>query len=185
VALLAPVTIIAALVVLALSGGFGGLGALGQLVSGPAVPAGANAPGAPSPFQTATRLPVVPAGPAPVSAAGHGTTRVAAVTPGTTGTGSGGGGSHPGGGRGLGVGSGGGHGVAPPVPAPPAPTPSPPVSTPAPPPPDPIPALVNQVVAVGVSVTSKLPPPLAAIGTGALASLGQTLNTLLAPQPQP
>jgi hypothetical protein len=39
------------------------------------------------------------------------------------------------------------------------------------------------VVAIGVSVTSKLPGPLGAIGTGALQSLGQTLNTLLAPQP--
>jgi hypothetical protein len=39
------------------------------------------------------------------------------------------------------------------------------------------------VVAVGVAVTSKLPGSLGAIGTGALQSLGQTLDTLLAPQP--
>jgi hypothetical protein len=33
-----------------------------------------------------------------------------------------------------------------------------------------------------VAVASKLPAPVAAIGTGALQSIGQALNTLLAPQ---
>jgi hypothetical protein len=42
-------------------------------------------------------------------------------------------------------------------------------------------AIVNQVVGLGVSVTSTLPAPVAAIGTGALQAVGQTLNTLLAP----
>ena len=60
-------------------------------------------------------------------------------------------------------------------------TPVPPVTPPAAPP-SAVRALVNTVVGVGVSVTSQLPAPVAGIGTGALESIGQTLNTLLAPQ---
>jgi hypothetical protein len=186
VALLGPVTMIAALAVLALGGGFGGLSALGQLVSGPAVPVGSSSPGASPGARTATRLlPVVPASPAAAPAATAARTRVAAVTPrlGRP-VGAGGSRSHPGSPGRAGVGSGGGHASAPPVSGPPrTPTqPAPPVTPPsAPPASGPVPALVNQVVAVGVSVTSQLPAPLAAIGTGALESVGQTLNTVLAP----
>jgi hypothetical protein len=182
VALLAPVTMIAALAVLALGGGFGGLGALGQLVSGPAVPVsagtvGAAVPGPHGAHRTAPAvLPVVPAAPVVTSAP----TRVAAVSPAPTPAGSRGGGSPSRGGTVLRVAPG-GHGVAPappriispPLPPPVTPTPSPPTA--------PLPALINQIVAVGVSVTSKLPAPVGAIGTGVLQSLGQTLSTLLTP----
>jgi hypothetical protein len=186
VALLAPATMIAALAVLALSGGFGGLSALGQLVSGPAVPVGANASaGRTAPATGPQLLPVVPASAPTAGAATRAATRVAAVSPGVTRPGGAGGGRSRTGGGGQRVGSGGGHGATQPVAGPPPTTqPAPPVGTPSPPPATgPVPALVNQVVAIGVSVTSKLPAPLAAIGTGALQSLGQTLNTLLAPQP--
>ncbi|HEY5317390.1 MAG TPA: hypothetical protein VIJ20_05385 [Solirubrobacteraceae bacterium] len=178
-------TMIAVLAVLALGGGFGGLSALGQLLSGPAVPVASNLPRGPAAPRTASALlPVVPAS-LPV---GRAPTRVAATSPaGAPVAGSRGGGSPAGGGSGQRVASGGsgGHGATPPATAPPsAPTQPPTVSTPTPPPATgPVPSLVSQVVAVGVSVTSKLPAPLAALGTGALESLGQTLNTLLAPAP--
>jgi hypothetical protein len=190
VALLAPVTMIAALVVLALGGGFGGLGALAQLVSGPAVPVGstlgAAAAGGSAKHRTAPLvLPVVPTAPAAAPAG----TRVAATSPAPPVRPSGGG-TPARGGSGQRVSSGGGHGAPtagapgktgpPPPTAPPtsAPTPTP---TPAPAPVAPLPALVNGVVGVGVSVTSKLPGPLGTLGTGILQSLGQTLDQLLTP----
>jgi hypothetical protein len=187
VALLAPVTMIAALVVLALGGGFGGLGALAQLVSGPAVPVGSTfgstAAGGSAKHRTAPLvLPVVPTAPA---AAPSGT-RVAATSPAPSVRPSGGG-TPARGGSGQRVSSGGGHGAptagAPGKPGPTAPpTPGPtPTPTPAPSPAAPLPALVNGVVGVGVSVTSKLPGPLGTLGTGILQSLGQTLDQLLTP----
>ena len=194
VALLAPVTMIAALVVLALGGGFGGLGALAQLVSGPAVPVastvGSTVPGGSAKHRSAPLvLPVVPAAPAPAP----GVTRVAATTP--AGAGRPGGGASPargrsGGGADQGVTPGGGHGApsqtgppssgtGPPA-AQPSPTPSP-APTPPPAPVAPLPALVNGVVGVGVSVTSKLPGALGTLGTGILQTLGQTLDQILTP----
>ncbi|MEA2196597.1 MAG: hypothetical protein QOJ25_648 [Solirubrobacteraceae bacterium] len=186
VALLAPVTMIAALVVLAIGGGFGGLGALGQLVSGPAVPVGSSAAGGASIGQAKHRttplvLAVVPAPSATARTRAPATSPAGAVRPGA-------GGSPGGGGTVQRVTPRGGHGapgptrIAPPgkLPTPtptPAPTPSP---TPAPPV-APLPALVNQVVAVGESVTSKLPGPVGALGSGVLQSLGQTLDQLLTP----
>jgi hypothetical protein len=190
VALLAPLTMIAALAVLALSGGFGGLSALGQLVSGPAVPVASTPSGAGVPSRTAPlQLAVVPTGKAAAGAPGHAPTRVATRAPSATGTGTGrgtGAAPAPSGQRVASTGS--GVTAKPPVATPPSATsptptqPAPTVSTPAPPAATgPLPALVNQVVAVGVSVTSQLPAPVAAIGTGALESLAQLLNTLLAP----
>jgi hypothetical protein len=172
--------VIVALAVVALSGGFGGFGALGQLISGPAVPVGSLLSGGRAAPRTApVLLPVVPAS----TATGRAPTRVAATIPGAARTARPrpGRGAHAGGGGAERVGS--GHGATPPVATPPSPSPQPaPPPGPPPPSPGPVPALVDQVVAVGVSVTSKLPAPLAAIGSGALESLGQTLNTLLAPQ---
>ncbi|HWF24000.1 MAG TPA: hypothetical protein VG275_01030 [Solirubrobacteraceae bacterium] len=187
VALLAPVTMIAALVVLALGGGFGGLGALAQLVSGPAVPAGSTVgstvAGGSAKHRTAPLvLPVVPTAPAAAPAA----TRVAATGPAPAVRPSGGG-TPARGGSGQRVSSGGGHGAPPPTATPPpTPTPTPgptPTPTPAPSPVAPLPALVNGVVAVGVSVTSKLPGALGTLGTGILQSLGQTLDQILTPPP--
>jgi hypothetical protein len=186
VALLAPATMIVALTVLALGGGFGGLSALGQLVSGPAVPVGSTALGARStPRSAPALLPVVPAGAATPHAASRTPIRLAATAPAATHTAAPG----PAAGRGGGgqrVGSG-GHGATTSPPAAPPRTPTAPTQ-PAPAPPtaptttNPVSAIVNQVVAVGVSVTNALPAPVAAIGTGVLDSLGQTLNTLLNPQ---
>jgi hypothetical protein len=185
VALLAPATMIAALAVLALSGGFGGLSALGQLLSGPAVPVGATPPDArATPGGATALLPVVPAVTARPGTAAGAPTRVAAGVP------AGGRPAAPapaaGGGGQRVASSGPGATAPPPAAAPPSapthPAPTGPPATPAPPSVTaPVAAIVNQVVAVGVSVTSKLPAPVAAIGTGALQSLGQTLNTLLAP----
>jgi hypothetical protein len=181
VALLAPVTMIGVLVVLALGGGFGGLGALGQLVSGPAVPAGTNVPGGRAGSGSSTQvLPVVPASTAAALVGTRAPTRVAVTSPGVGRAGGSAGGSSHAGSGGQRVSPAPGHGATPPVSAPAPTPPGPPVSTPSPAP-GPVPALVNQVVAVGVSVTSKLPAPLAAIGTGALESVGQALNSLLAP----
>lgn len=188
-ALLAPVTMIAALVVLALGGGFGGLGALGQLVSGPAVPVGSTVGstlvlGSAKHRTAPLVLPVVPTAPAAAPAG----TRVAATAPASA-VRPRGGGSPTGGGTGQGVSPGRGHGGTPPTGAPPStgappaqPTPTPsPTPTPAPSPVAPLPALVNGVVGVGVSVTSKLPGPLGTLGTGILQSLGQTLDQILTP----
>jgi hypothetical protein len=183
VALLVPAAVIAALLVLALGGGFGGLGALGQLVSGPAVPAGsalsaAVTPGVRGGHRGAGLLPVVPAAPlarrhVTASAVVSGRTSAPPVQGGT-------GVSSPARGRtGSGIGSGGRSAAPPPVKPPPSSTP--PAPTPTPTPTAPLPALVNQVVAVGVSVTSKLPGPLGQLGTGVLQSLGQTLDSLLTP----
>jgi hypothetical protein len=182
VALLAPVTIIAALVVLALSGGFGGLGALGQLLSGPAVPVASSAVigGRSAPVTAAPPLPIVPASPV----ARHVTARPAprlAPSAGSRAPASRARAHHAG--RGQLVSTGHGSPAPSPVhrqPAPPAPPVSPPPTAPAP---GPVASIVNQVVAVGVSVTNTLPAPLAGLGTGVLESLGQTLDGLLAPQP--
>jgi hypothetical protein len=189
VALLAPVTMIAALVVLVLGGGFGGLGALAQLVSGPAVPVGSTVAStvAGGKHRTAPLvLPVVPAAPAPTSTP----TRVAATSPAPA-VRPGRGGSPARGGTGQGVSPGGGHGAPSPTtgapgtpgaPAPPTPSPAPtPTPTPSPSPVAPLPALINGVVGVGVSVTSALPGPLGTLGTGLLQSLGQTLDQILTP----
>jgi hypothetical protein len=172
---------IAALIVLALGGGFGGLSALGQLVSGPAVPvsatAGATGPGTRASHRTAPLvLPVVPAAPATARAP----TRLAATSP-RPGVRPGASGSSAGG-RTIQRLAPGGRSAAPPVTPPPARTTQPPPPpTPTPAPVAPLPALVNQVVAVGVAVTSKLPDPVGALGTGVLQTLGQTLDTLLTP----
>ena len=183
VALLGPFTVIAALVVLAIGGGFGGLGALAQLVSGPAVPAGsalsAAAPGARPGHRGAPglSLPVVPAA-APTSSK-----RVAATTPRlvpapTTP-------SSPGGSKAPGRGGvSPGQRIAPTTHIPttttgPTSTPPPPPTTPAPA--APLPALVNGVVSLGTSVTGALPAPLNQVGTQLLQGLGNTLDSILSP----
>jgi hypothetical protein len=182
VALLAPVTIIAALVVLALSGGFGGLSALGQLLSGPAVPLASSAVigGRPAPVTAAAPLPVVPASTVARHVGPRAGPRLAAAAH-RTGTPSRARAHRPG--RGQLVSTGHGSPAPPPVhrqPAPPAPPVSPPPAAPAP---GPVASIVNQAVAVGVSVTNTLPAPLAGLGTGVLESLGQTLDGLLDPHP--
>ena len=176
---MAPATMIAALVVLAFSGSFGGFGALGQLLSGPAVPVGSSlAGGQEAPAAPTAPLPVVPTS-APTAAAAL---RAARSSPGGEHPGRGGpsgGGSRPSGPGGGGTGqfAGGGHGVVPPPPRTPTPKPNP---TPTPPTPTgPVTSVVNKVLGVGEAVTGALPAPVAQVGTGALQSLGQTLNKLL------
>jgi len=183
-ALLAPATMIAALAVLALGGGFGGLGALGQLVSGPAVPVGSPAPARVSLRAGSSLLPVVPAAAPTPRAPALATSPVVTHVSGSGNGGSGNGGSHGGGGGGgaQGIGTT-GQGVAPPAPPPPARTPTQPtapVTTPTQPPASgPVTGLVNNALAAGEAVTSQLPAPVAAVGTGVLQSIGQTLNRLL------
>jgi hypothetical protein len=181
-ALLAPVTMIAALAVLAFGGGFGGLSALGQLFTGPGVPVSSQLPGGPAVPQTAASLlPVVPTG----GATGRAPTLLASSAPaGSRGAGSPGAGSRGSHGGGQHVGSGGRGTPAPVATPPPTQTQPPaPVSTPTAPPTSAPPAatLVNKVLAVGEAVTSKLPGPVGALGTGALQSLGETLSKLLPP----
>jgi hypothetical protein len=180
-ALLAPVTMIAALAVLALGGGFGGLSALGQLLSGPGVPVdvplagGHPASRAPTPV-----LPVVPAvtatRPAPIRV-------VASIPPVARGGAPGRVPSHGNGGNPTRVGSG-GHGAPPPIKKPKPPTGGrPPVTPPAPPAPTPSPVvtIVNNVVATGEAVTNQLPAPLGGPLTNVLQSVGQAVDKLLSP----
>jgi hypothetical protein len=177
-ALLAPVTMIGALAVLALGGSFGGLGALGQLVSGPAVPPGSAAAGGRTPHLSSPALPVVPAGRRGARTAARIPTRAVARAPVHARSHL----SHARGGRQLLAPSGHGTTGAPPKLPPPPSSPAPPVSAPTPPPATgPVVSLVNQVVALGVSVTSQLPAPLSALGTGLLDSVGQTVDGLLTP----
>jgi hypothetical protein len=199
-ALLAPGIVACALIVLAFAGGFGRLGSLGQALSGPAVPppaaSGASGGGSHAAARLGSALATLGAataapanGPAASGAlrgrgaggggsAGTGTGGAGSGSRGGSGSGSGGGGggsgaggsgggsrggSGSGGGGGRGGsgsgGSGGGSGSG----TPPAPRPT----------------VVDHVVSVGTSVTSKLPGPVGTLTTTALQSLGQTLDRLI------
>jgi hypothetical protein len=181
-AVLVPGTVLIALVLLALAGGFGRLGSLGQAVAGPSVPAGppligtvshastnaiagppviaATAGAVAAPSTTA----VTPTGAvvAPI-AGGSATTGIGIGTGGAVGhsgrgSGSGSGGSiqsrgHGGSGRpGSGSGTGGSGGH---------------------------PTLWDGVTKLGTSVTNKLPAPVSALGGQVLQSVGSTLDKIL------
>jgi len=188
-ALLAPGAVLAALVVLALSGGFGALGSLGQAFAGPSLPAAGKArasSGSNGRRRHSSAVLVALAAPAPSGGA-------AIARPVASGPGTGIGTSpvlspgHPGGGSaGHGPGSGGsgssgspGSTGSPGSPGSPPPSPSPPPT--APPPPHP-PTLVDGVVALGASVTEKVPGPIGALATQTLKSVGQTLDGIIAPR---
>jgi hypothetical protein len=189
VALLAPGTLVVALVLLGLTGGFGRLGALGQAFAGPAVPAAAKLAG---PTRHVTpRTPLVPVGAgstaAPragaIASTGAGSTPAAGSGGGGgtqtgqgsgSGTGGGGGGrGNGGGGRGNGGGSGshqgGGSGAAP--------TSGPPTT--APPPVAHPPTVVDGVVSAGTSITQKVPGAAGVAATQLLQNVGTTVDGLL------
>lgn len=171
-AVVVPVAVFGSMVLLALAGGFGSLAGLGQALAGPSIPSGARAASAVTAAAgsggTAPLLAVVSA-PAP--------TLVASVKlPTAAGRGGGSGGS---GGRG----SGGSNGTGPSSPTTPTPT-TPPSSPPptAPPtggPPSAPPTLVDGVVSLGTSITSKLPGPIGQLATSTLQNLGHTVDQIL------
>ncbi|HTU84477.1 MAG TPA: hypothetical protein VMF57_02820 [Solirubrobacteraceae bacterium] len=191
-ALIVPSTMIAALVALALGGGFSQLGVLGQVFAGPPAPsvgplaqtgAAARAGGA----AALPRIPVAVAQsvvnrPAPGGNSGRVGGRAAPVaTAPRTGVGSTGGTIAPGG------------GVTRPItqaPTPPSPRPTPvsvspnPAPSPSPgpspgPAPSPHPTPVDTVVKTVTSVTSQVPGPLGSTATGAVNAAGSAADNLL------
>jgi hypothetical protein len=181
-ALLVPGTIIGALVLLALAGGFGQLGALGQVLSGPAPPqqtrigAGPGATGGPG----AALAPVIggvatPGGPAVGPGGGVGGGPFATGPAGSAGNGSpGSGGSEGTGGSRSPSGPG--------TPQPPTQTTTPP-PTQAPPRPGSPPTLIDGVVGLGTSLTGQIPGPVGTLATQTLQSLGSGLDRILQPPP--
>jgi hypothetical protein len=173
-AVLVPGGVFAALLLLALAGSFGRLGGLGQAFSGPAAPGSAqvaNALAAPRSHGPAL-LPVV-ASPARTGLR-------AAVRSGAS--------------PGLSPGAGGGHSSTRggPAPRPGSPGASTPSGNPGAPPsagapggcascpqPPPHQTLIDQVVAAGASVTSKLPGPVGQVTTQLLKQVGATVDKIL------
>ena len=181
VALIVPSAMLAALIVLALGGGFGRLGVLGQVFAGPPAPsaagAGASGVGPAAALVAGRSRPVTRSGGA---APGRGGARVIPVSSGGTG------------GAVAPVG-----GVAPilsgpgrtPVPSRPAPTgsgsgsgsgsgPSQPTPRPGP---SPRPTVVDQVVKVLTPVTEQVPAPAGPAVTQAVQSAGAAADGLLPP----
>jgi hypothetical protein len=163
-ALVVPVSLLVALALLALAGGFAGLGALGQALSGPSLTPAAQS-GAPA-HATATAVLVALAGPRTGLARGTG-----AVTTG--------------GARRSARGAPqsrvqprprGGVGSSPSAPAPTAPAPSPAPTR--------NPTLTDEVVGAATSATSQLPAPAGPAATGALQAAGSAVDRVL-PVPAP
>jgi hypothetical protein len=177
-AVLAPAATIIAIAMLAFAGGFAHLGALGQAFNGPTLPSSiAHAGVGPGPTAHGTR-----------QVSGLGATLLLASA---TGAGGGGGTGHGGASRSPGTngstgpgggGPGGFTGGPQPVPGGKGGNPPPPPSNP-PPKPPPHQTLVDGVVKIGTSVTSKLPGPVGTAATQALQSVGQTVDGILPPQP--
>jgi hypothetical protein len=167
-ALIVPVSLLAALAVLAFAGGFAGLGALGQAFSGPSLTT-AGQGGAPAARPTHTISTAVP----PALAAPH------AGPPAATGA------LLTGGDRRNGRAAPrsdvhsqprGGAGSTSPVPAPTGPAPSPA--------PTPHPTLTDEVIGTATTATSQLPAPAGPAATGALQAAGSTVDRAL-PLPAP
>lgn len=174
-ALLVPGAIIAALLLLGLAGSFGRLGGLGQALSGPAAPRSA-------PPQSTARgsrggapalLAVVSAPTAAVVATRAVTRNPAAPAGGRTSS------SPPSSppARNGGGGGGGGSSTAPPGPGSPGGTGG--CSTCGQPPPPTHQTLVDQVVNIGTSITSKLPGPVGQLTTQLLKQVGSTVDKIL------
>ncbi len=172
-AVLAPGAVLAALAVLALSGGFGSLGALGEAFAGPSVP-GAPKSARLVPAPSALRAGAVllaratsPVG-SPAPAAGSAGPPAASSAPGSP-IRPGPGPAHRGGGT-AGGGSGptsnpGGH--------------RPPATGSGPAGPSGHPTLIDGVVSLGASVTSRVPGPVGSVATSTLKSVGHTLDGIL------
>ncbi len=184
-ALLAPAGVLAALAVLGLSGGFGSLGALGEAFSGPSLAGGLGAsglstassghPGSTAVVLARAILPGAGSGPGTRSFGSSGAgappphtspppARTAPRAGGATPGGGSGPTSNPGGGSGP-TSNPGGHGR--------------PVTGPRPPGPTGHPTLIDGVVSLGTSVTSRVPGPVGSLATGTLKSVGHTLDGVL------
>jgi hypothetical protein len=163
-ALIVPGTLLAALAVLALGGGFARLGSLGQAFSGPPLPVAAEAhPGGRA--SSAALAALAPAArssarPGPATAPGDRAARFGGGSGATRRPGA------PGGSSGL-----------------PRDRSSAPASRPAPGP-SPHPTLIDEVVGTGSSVSGQLPGPAGPAATQALRSTGSTLDGV-APVPAP
>jgi hypothetical protein len=173
-AVIAPMAVFGSMVLLALAGGFGSLGRIGQALAGPAIPTGVRSASAATTSggngnSVAALLPIVARGGTP--------TLVASVAlPGRSGGGPGSG--HNGG-------PGGSNGNRPasgnPAPAPGNRPPSSPVSggPPVTSPPPPPPTLVDGVVSLGTSITSRIPGPVGQLATSALQDVGHTIDGVI------
>jgi hypothetical protein len=181
-ALIVPSAMIAALVALALGGGFSQLGVLGQVFAGPPAPsAGALAMSRAAPATAGGSIPTIsvaqtdvgPAGRGSASAGGRVRAAVTAPRAGgvAPGVGSSGGTIAPGGTTRPIVG---GAAPAPVSPARPAP-----VSSSPSPAPSPRPTPVGTVVKVVTSVTSQVPAPVGPAVTQAVRSVGSAADDLL------
>ncbi|HUE27782.1 MAG TPA: hypothetical protein VMP89_13485 [Solirubrobacteraceae bacterium] len=168
-ALIVPTTLLAALALLALAGGFAGLGALGQAFSGPSLPAAerTSTPGTRSGRAISTVLLAALSAPAPASGTGH-------APAGNGPAGAGGRPSLPATPRSRPGGS-----AVGPVARQPSPATQPPS-----PPPATHPTLTDQVVGAGTSVTGQLPAPVGPAASGALQSAGTTVDQVF-PIPAP
>ncbi len=171
-ALLAPGAIIGALVALALGGGFGGLGTLGQIFTGPSQPlSGATRTSEPSSHHS-------PAGASAGGRAGRSprlvSGRAAAHGSVPAGVGSAPSPGEPARSPGVPVGQPGGPAVA----AAPSPGQSTPTSAPGP---GPRPSAIDRVVAIGTSVTGRLPGPAGPAVTQAVQAVGASADRLIGP----
>lgn len=191
VALIVPSAMVAALVALALGGGFGGLGVLGQIFAGPSIPNAGPLVGGGSGARAATRsagnvIPVIPVARfvAGRTAPHRGGTGSGATRPRTsvtrTGVSSTGGAIGQGGVTTRPVTQSTGPAPAPvvaaPAPSSAVPTPSTPGPSPAP---SPQPTPVDTVVKTVTSVTSQLPTPAGSVATQAVQSAGSAADGLL------
>jgi hypothetical protein len=190
-ALIVPAAMFAALVVLALGGGFSQVGVLGQIFAGPpAVGAGATAVRGEG--GAARALPVIPG--VPVAIARRPPSHVIVsgrhrlpFVPNRTG----GAIRSPAGTAPIVTGSHGGSGPPPNAPSRPAPSvpaaPTPSTTTqPAPPPtPQPQPTSIDQVVKVATQITQELPAPVGQAATQAVQAAGSAADGVLASVPHP
>ena len=188
VALIVPCAMVAALVALALGGGFGGLGVLGQVFAGPSIPNSGPLVAGGSGAHAATRtagpaaIPVIPV--VRVVARAPTRRRSAAAGPGAPGTarssaglGSTGATIAPGGATTRPVSGSSGSGS----PRPPAsPSPAPTSSTPSPSPsPAPQPSPVDTVVNTVTSVADQVPGPAGPVATQVVQAAGSAAANLL------
>lgn len=183
VALIVPSAMLAAVIVLALGGGFGQVGILGQIFAGPPAPsaAGGGAPGL-SPAAAGRSLPAIPVAVLRRSTAPR-SHRVAPVAPIRSGSGRGGAALAPvGGAQPIVSGP-----ARTPVPSRPAPSGSGSGSgsgsSPQPPQPGPLPqpTVVDQVVKVVTPVAQQLPAPAGPAVTQAVQAAGSAADGLLPP----
>ncbi len=178
VALIVPSAMLAAVIVLALGGGFGQVGILGQIFAGPPAPSAAGGgPAGLGPAAVGRSLPAIPVAALQPSTRPRGH-RVVPAAPVRSGSGRGGGAPAPVG-RAQPIVASGGSTPVPPRPAPSGSGSGSGSSPPAPQPgPSPQPTVVDQVV---TPVTQQLPAPAGPAVTQAVQAAGSTADGLLPP----